>query len=643
MKSNLKRLAALLLAAILMLSLTGMGEDEFVVENTISIEKAIHDLDVTAADSPVDVGSPLDEFDVPALENIDFAVSEPTAAVQEDVNASDPITLGLKETYAINTKKLGKKLTFTSSKPKVASVTDKGVVKGLKKGTAVITVKSGEKEKARFTFKVVAAPKKVTLPFKSVTIGVKESVTLEPTITKGSHTSFTWTVKNKKIATVSENGVVKGVKAGKTTITVKTHNGKKARLKLTVKAAPKKVSLDISEATLGVGETLQLNPKTTEGSATTLTYTSKNKKVATVSDTGLIKAVKKGTTTITVKAHNGKSASLKLTVKAAPKKVSLNKTSLEMKLGDEFQLKAILPTGSVSNKLTWTSSNKGVVTVLEDGKLVANALGSATITVKTFNDKTATCKVTVVEETPTPEPTAEPTPEPTAKPTATPKPTAKPTATPKPTAKPTQDPTPTRIELDDDSALLLAGTGFYLHATVYPENAETELTWSSSNASKISVDQDGYVHADGYGKAIITVTTDNGLSASCNVESTDMEVGIFIDEPISKVIDRMPIDLIRSDNIYHSLAYDVVFVVDDYNIVTAVSIFPSNPVCRFEIFGIWAEMDDDDCEAILYDLGFSYIGETSGGMYVYELGSYRIGIAYDDNYCVKQCMLIRRS
>ncbi len=436
MKSNLKRLAALLLAAILMLSLTGMGEDEFVVENTVSIEKAIHALDVTAADSPVDVGSPLDEFDVPALENIDFAVSEPTAAAQENVNASDPITLGLKETYAINTKKLGKKLTFTSSKPKVASVTDKGVVKGLKKGTAVITVKSGEKEKARFTFKVVAAPKKVTLPFKSVTIGVKESVTLEPTITKGSHTSFTWTVKNKKIATVSENGVVKGVKAGKTTITVKTHNGKKARLKLTVKAAPKKVSLDISEATLGVGETLQLNPKTTEGSATTLTYTSKNKKVATVSDTGLIKAVKKGTTTITVKAHNGKSASLKLTVKAAPKKVSLNKTSLEMKPGDEFQLKAILPTGSVSNKLTWTSSNKGVVTVLEDGKLVANALGSATITVKTFNDKTATCKVTVVEETPTPEPTA--------KPTATPKPTAKPTPepTPEPTAEPTPEPTP---------------------------------------------------------------------------------------------------------------------------------------------------------------------------------------------------------
>jgi hypothetical protein len=115
------------------------------------------------------------------------------------------------------------------------------------------------------------------------------------------------------------------------------------------------------------------------------------------------------------------------------------------------------------------------------------------------------------------------------------------------------------------------------------------------------------------------------------------------DTAISKVIDEMPISLIHDENIYHSISYDVAFIVDDYNIVTAVSIQPSNPVGRFEILGIWAEMDDDDCEDILYDLGFSYIGKTSGDMYVYELGSYRIGVAYDANYRVKQCMLIRKS
>jgi len=54
-------------------------------------------------------------------------------------------------------------------------------------------------------------------------------------------------------------------------------------------------------------------------------------------------------------------------------------------------------------------------------------------------------------------------------------------------------------------------------------------------------------------------------------------------------------------------------------------------------------MTDDDCENVLDNLGFRYIGMTDSGMYVYELGSYRIGIEYNVNYRVEQCMLIRRS
>jgi hypothetical protein len=101
--------------------------------------------------------------------------------------------------------------------------------------------------------------------------------------------------------------------------------------------------------------------------------------------------------------------------------------------------------------------------------------------------------------------------------------------------------------------------------------------------------------------------------------------------------------LIRSDNTYHSSSFDVGFIVDDYNIVTAVVIQPSNPVGRFEIFGIWSEMEYSDCKSILNSLGFRYIGRTSSGMYVYEYGSYRIGITYDDDDCVEECMLIRRT
>ena len=404
----------------------------------------------------------------------------------------------------------------------------------------------------------------------------------------------------------------------------------------------------VKKVRLGVNEKYIIDTRSFSGK---LTFKSSKPDVANVSKKGIIKGKKVGTAKISITTAAGKKYKITVTVAKAPTKVTLNKKSLLLKVGETFKLKAKLPSKTASNKITWTSSNKNVATVSNSGKVKAKAAGSATITVKTFNGKKMTCKVTVKSAepkvTPTPVPTAEPTVEPTIQPTVepTPVPTVEPTIQPtvEPTAQPTSVPVPTRIELDDNDALMLAGTSFYLHATVYPENVQTTLTWSSSNESKISVDQDGCVKANGYGKAIITVTTDNGPSATCAVESTDMEVGVFIDEPISKVIDRMPISLLHNQNTYHSLSLDVGFIVNDSNIVTAVVIQPSNPVGRFEIFGIWAEMESDSCRSILSELGFSYIGKTSSGMSVYERGSYRIGITYDDKFCVKQCMLTRRS
>ena len=65
-----------------------------------------------------------------------------------------------------------------------------------------------------------------------------------------------------------------------------------------------------------------------------------------------------------------------------------------MKKGETLTLKATLPENTASGIMKWTSSNNAVVTV-KDGKLSAVKAGTATITVKTFNGKTASCRVTV--------------------------------------------------------------------------------------------------------------------------------------------------------------------------------------------------------------------------------------------------------
>ena len=78
-----------------------------------------------------------------------------------------------------------------------------------------------------------------------------------------------------------------------------------------------------------------------------------------------------------------------------PTSVSLNKTALTLDVGKSYTLtKTVSPSNAVTS-YTWSSSNTSVATVDDNGKVTAKASGTATITVKTSNGKTATCKVTV--------------------------------------------------------------------------------------------------------------------------------------------------------------------------------------------------------------------------------------------------------
>ena len=125
---------------------------------------------------------------------------------------------------------------------------------------------------------------------------------------------------------------------------------------------------------------------------------------------------KVGSTKITVTDGQGKKYKITVAVAKAPDKVTLNADEATLEIGDTLLLKAKLPNKTASNKLTWKSSNQRVATVSENGKVTAKAAGTANITVKTFNDKTAICKVTVKGDEPKPTPTPTPTPTSTPKP-----------------------------------------------------------------------------------------------------------------------------------------------------------------------------------------------------------------------------------
>lgn len=243
---------------------------------------------------------------------------------------SNPFEVGEKLEYWINptwdglvdAKEMNEDFVLKCSDPDAIEITyideRKGIISFQKIGEYTLTIQHiyDDTVSKEFTFVVSGQPEKVSLNKKTLTLNPKKTYTLKPTLApKGTAATYNWTSGDKKVATVDKNGKVTAVGKGKTKITVKTENGKKATCTVTVKEAPKSVKLS-KEITLKKGETYSLKAVLTPSDAyTTYTWTSDNKKVATVDKKGKVTAVGKGTAKITVKTANGKTAVCKVTIK----------------------------------------------------------------------------------------------------------------------------------------------------------------------------------------------------------------------------------------------------------------------------------------------------------------------------------------
>ena len=244
--------------------------------------------------------------------------------------------------------------------------------------------------------KTLPANHTIKLNASKVTLGKGESFTLKATTSV--KTTVKWKSDNTKAATVSSAGVVKAVAPGSATITATTAGGRTAKLAVTVKTAPTSVKLSRSSVTLGVKESytpsVSFNPS--DAASYKRSWSSSNNAIATVDAKGKITAHKAGKATITVTTFNGKKASITVNVKAAPTSVKLSSTKLTLNKGKTATLKATLaPSGAASYAKSWTSDKPKIAKVDANGKVTAVAKGTATISYKTFNGKTAKCVVTV--------------------------------------------------------------------------------------------------------------------------------------------------------------------------------------------------------------------------------------------------------
>ena len=156
------------------------------------------------------------------------------------------------------------------------------------------------------------SPSTVAADLGKVTLGVKENCTLT---VKGADIA-SYSSSDSTVAAVTSTGKITAMKVGTAVITVTTTTGAKGTYTVTVKKAPKKIGASFKKKTLKKGKQITLKPKFAAGYySNKVTYKSSNKKIATVSSKGVIKAKKKGTCKITMTTYNGKKIVVKIVVK----------------------------------------------------------------------------------------------------------------------------------------------------------------------------------------------------------------------------------------------------------------------------------------------------------------------------------------
>ena len=158
------------------------------------------------------------------------------------------------------------------------------------------------------------------------------------------------------------------------------------------------ISISQSTAEILIGETVQLTANVLPSNATdkTIFWASSKQSVATVSDSGLVSALKEGISTITVSAGGQQATCVVNVGKPRVTTINLSKTLINLATGEQETITAVaLPQDSEDLSITWTSSDENVA-IVNDGVVSARGEGNAYI-IASNGSVQARCFVIVFE------------------------------------------------------------------------------------------------------------------------------------------------------------------------------------------------------------------------------------------------------
>ena len=432
-----------------------------------------------------------------------------------------------------------KEMTWQSDNRNVAIVDNEGNVTAVGAGIATLTarVKGTETIYTKCKVDVRVPVESFKLNHSSVTLRAGETNILAGIIGPEDATisKIEWASGNNNVVIVTDDGLLIGLKKGKTTVTailrdpdgnvIKGSDGKTIVAFCNVEV-PESLLVDVTGITLNKAnltlqqdatETLRATLIPEDATNTSVFWSTSNSNVAVVNSQGLVRAIAPGTAVITATTSIGeKKATCNVTVTEkidnSVKSISLNKTNVSLgKDGTTTLVATINPTNADDKTITWSSSNYMVADVDNNGKVTAIDGGTATIIAETANGKTASCIVSVSG------------------------------------GEQAGDIKVEDIKLDTTGITLNKDDQQKINVTFEPEDAENQnVTWTSSNPEVATVDANGVITAVGRGTATITVKSEDGkIEKTCVVEvAEDVAVtGLTINKETATVTKGRSIEI----------------------------------------------------------------------------------------------------
>lgn len=327
------------------------------------------------------------------------AKCEVTIRRELKITTGDTLLVAKDGTEQITTSWDNSELTFTSEDKTIADVgQNTGLVTGKKAGITKVTVTTPDGQSKVVTVTVG----QITLSGQNI-LEQEKTTDIVATIAPQTLSNYRikWESNKTNIATVDNNGTVKGISPGTATITAtlidNNGNGTKIKSSINITVNTKLDLVTDEEIIIAVNGTREIK---TTADDTAIDFKSNNEDIATVNNNGVVTGKKVGTTTITIKYKSGITTTLKVNVIVGS--ITLEDKTISIESTAEIE-KTVSPSTLALYPIQWTSNNTKIATVGKSSGVVTGVgSGKAIITAKVL-DKAgnetgiqATCTVTVV-------------------------------------------------------------------------------------------------------------------------------------------------------------------------------------------------------------------------------------------------------